>query len=772
MYTLYHRTYNNVQTSETLSPTASTPNPHIALDRLREIFDQFDNSKSGTLNLSEFSSACLCIIGEEDLTDMDIVKAFNNIDFDKNEKISFEEFTEFIHSETRDMQSTRNNVSAAFASSFLDPKHQSSAKYCSSTPSELKFNDDYISHFWSPDLGVELQAGANGINAYIKWRFTDYARSNTQCGSKIVAINNQMVDGLSFDEIIHCLDTVFIPNDGFSVKFKPALKLENDRYLPHDYVINNDEIDDSELLKPKFDKKRERRKKLKKLLAMADTVDTSKTYEESTFDPVSTTHGGTPNEQTDEELFEKIEKCKIPTCWYRFPLRFWKIFKIKDVGSIRELKKYSTHCRHCPLKEQELKTTLHNLFDNEKYSQWSYFIQVFIMIMILISTLSYIIETLPVFSNDPAAMLFFNWIEYIVSVIFTIEYIIRIVCSRNACVFFWDLLNLIDFVAIIPFWIELISGAEGSNALRVIRVIRLARVFRLMKSPRFAEYMEILQKTFIASVGSFGLFLTLIFLEIIICSSLVYVCEQSIKNTKFTSIPASAWWAFVTVTTVGYGDMVPESVVGRFICVFTLFTGLLVIALPVIIIGGNFGQEYEKYIERKAGWSFNRLDKLETQKQKICTVARLLHFINHSMEMDIFEWTDVKALCLEGLDSFENINRVLIFEHGHCYLPTQLSAYKKYLLFDFYGKKLRMRSSRNVRKIQESKHEQRAHSQPPQNTKGTQWNHSRHRQSDDGYEEKLEEIEDNMIVTVMEQSVSTSQKEAISSSKYESNFVE
>merc|ERR1712003_515988 len=124
---------------------------------------------------------------------------------------------------------------------------------------------------------------------------------------------------------------------------------------------------------------------------------------------------------------------------------------------------------------------------------------------------------------------------------------------------------------------------------------------------------------------------------------------------------------------------VPQSPFGRIICVFTLFTGLLVIALPVIIIGGNFGQEYEKYIERKKGWTFNGLDQSEKEKEKICTVARLLHFINHSLEMDIFEWSDVSHLCRDGLGSYEIINRVLAFEHGHFYLPTQLSSYKKYL---------------------------------------------------------------------------------------------
>merc|ERR1712154_24228 len=124
-------------------------------------------------------------MGREKLKNMDIAQAFINIDFDKNERISFEEFAEFIHPAT-----SFNNVSAAFASTFIQSKPQkNSVSHSSSslTPSRNKFEDDYISHFWSHDLGVQFQAGLNGINAYIKWRFTDYARLHIECGSKIIA---------------------------------------------------------------------------------------------------------------------------------------------------------------------------------------------------------------------------------------------------------------------------------------------------------------------------------------------------------------------------------------------------------------------------------------------------------------------------------------------------------------------------------------------------------------------------------------------------------
>lgn len=512
--------------------------------------------------------------------------------------------------------------------------------------------------------------------------------------------------------------------EGFLVKFTPAALLENDRYRPNDFeTFIYDNIDDKKLLKPKFDKKRQRSKSLRKLLSSkslpktntsmhgnVNDLDLSLEDDWSTTETLTEFMSSTGDRETSislhtnrithkiensaETMVEKIENCRTPECWFRFPKIVTKLLCIPRIERISQLKQYNTHCRHCPKKVHKCRTLLHNLLDNEKYSKLSYSIQVFIMSMILLSTLAYIFETIPIVQSNETALQVFTWIEYVVSVIFTVEYLLRIISSRNICVFFWDVMNIIDFVAIIPFWIEIISGAKGSNALRVIRVIRLARVFRLMKSPRFAEYMAILQSTIINSVGSFGLFLTLIFLEIIIASSLVYVCEAG--EGGFTSIPATSWWAFVTVTTIGYGDMVPSSVMGRIICVITLFSGLLVIALPVIIIGGNFEQEYQKYLSKKAGWSSKNMErnlgvKNKQKVKQIKTVARLLHFINHQQCKDIFEWEDVRLLYDEGLDSFEIINRILMFEHGHVYLPMQFTSYKKYALCEFYGKNMRLR---------------------------------------------------------------------------------
>eukprot|EP00494_Astrolonche_serrata_P029030 UN29297 len=132
------------------------------------------------------------------------------------------------------------------------------------------------------------------------------------------------------------------------------------------------------------------------------------------------------------------------------------------------------------------------------------------MVLIFISTAAYVIETVPYFEG----MAEFKYIETVVSICFTIEYLSRICSCKNAWSYFWDPLNIIDFLAVVPWWVEVSFGSSGGATLRVIRVIRLARVFRLLKSPSFRDYMDIFNRALSASVQSAGLILTIITLQI------------------------------------------------------------------------------------------------------------------------------------------------------------------------------------------------------------------------------------------------------------------
>jgi len=356
--------------------------------------------------------------------------------------------------------------------------------------------------------------------------------------------------------------------------------------------------------------------------------------------------------------------------------------------------------------------------EDESYSLLSYFITIIIMLLIFVSTAAYVFQTLPEYEDNDV------WaeIEWVVSICFTLEYGVRILMCRNMWAYFVDLMNMIDFLAVIPFWIEWlstkISGSGtggGGSLLRVIRVIRLARVVRLLKSKRFAEYLEIFRKTLEESAESFGLLVTIVFLETIIFASLIFVTERGTYDeesglwlrsdgleTHFVSIPEAAYWCIVTMTTVGYGDQYPITVYGKFVGCITMFTGLLVIALPVIIVGGNFEQVYqdhrkakelqlkrERIIEAKGEKKLkqNALQRYEEGKRSVVTlVMDVNRFLN---KPNFLTYEHVQFFLAEDFDSRDRIEAVLRHKHGFAFLPQQIDKYKRFILYENYGKFLR-----------------------------------------------------------------------------------
>jgi len=356
--------------------------------------------------------------------------------------------------------------------------------------------------------------------------------------------------------------------------------------------------------------------------------------------------------------------------------------------------------------------------EDESYSLLSYFITIIIMLLIFVSTAAYVFQTLPEYENNDV----WEEIEWVVSICFTLEYGIRILMCRNMWAYFVDLMNMIDFLAVIPFWIEelstRISGSGtggGGSLLRVIRVIRLARVVRLLKSKRFAEYLEIFRKTLEESAESFGLLVTIVFLETIIFASLIFVTERGTYDeesgmwlgadgleTHFVSIPEAAYWCIVTMTTVGYGDQYPQTPWGKVVGCITMFTGLLVIALPVIIVGGNFEQVYqdhrkakelqlkrERIIEAKGEKKLkqNALRRYEEGKR---SVVELVTDVNRYLNKPNFlTYEHVQFFLAEDFDSRDRIEAVLRHKHGFAFLPQQIDKYKRFILYENYGKFLR-----------------------------------------------------------------------------------
>lgn len=175
---------------------------------------------------------------------------------------------------------------------------------------------------------------------------------------------------------------------------------------------------------------------------------------------------------------------------------------------------------------------------------------------------------------------------------FTLELLVRFIFCPIKCDFFKKAMNWIDFLAIVPFYISIHYRNEPDNNLDVLMIIRLIRIFRIFKLSRHSSGLQILGHTLRASFRELLLLIFILIIGVVLFASLIYHCEKAEPNTKFVDIPTSFWWAVVTMTTVGYGDMAPKTLLGKIVGSLCAVCGVLTIALPVPVIVNNFSLYY------------------------------------------------------------------------------------------------------------------------------------------------------------------------------------
>jgi voltage-gated potassium channel len=171
-------------------------------------------------------------------------------------------------------------------------------------------------------------------------------------------------------------------------------------------------------------------------------------------------------------------------------------------------------------------------------------------------------------------------IEWFFTFLFTIEYLARLVAVRSPRRYAFSFLGLIDLIAIVPTYLSIIF--VGSQYLLVIRTIRLLRVFRIFKLGRYLGEAQVLTQALRASRAKIIVFLLTVLSIVIITGTLMYLIEG--PENGFTSIPISIYWSIVTLTTVGYGDIAPKTVLGQAVASFIMITGYGIIAVPTGIV--------------------------------------------------------------------------------------------------------------------------------------------------------------------------------------------
>ncbi|MGB5006384.1 MAG: ion transporter [Ferruginibacter sp.] len=171
-------------------------------------------------------------------------------------------------------------------------------------------------------------------------------------------------------------------------------------------------------------------------------------------------------------------------------------------------------------------------------------------------------------------------LEWGFTIIFSIEYILRLVCIKKPWRYVFSFLGLIDLLAIIPGYLSLFFA--GSQSLMVLRALRLLRIFRIFKLTHFLSEMQFLGVAIKGSLRKISIFMLIVLTLVVIMGSVMYLVEGG-KN-GFNSIPDSIYWAIVTITTVGYGDISPVTALGKFVASIIMLMGYAIIAVPTGII--------------------------------------------------------------------------------------------------------------------------------------------------------------------------------------------
>ncbi|KAM3587513.1 uncharacterized protein V6R79_007451 [Siganus canaliculatus] len=221
---------------------------------------------------------------------------------------------------------------------------------------------------------------------------------------------------------------------------------------------------------------------------------------------------------------------------------------------------------------------------------------------IAVSVLANVVETVPcgpapnrvkqLSCGDRYALAFFC-LDTACVMIFTVEYLLRLLAAPSRYRFVKSVMSIIDVVAIMPYYIGLVM-TDNEDVSGAFVTLRVFRVFRIFKFSRHSAGLRILGYTLKSCASELGFLLFSLTMAIIIFATVMFYAEKGSSGSKFTSIPAAFWYTIVTMTTLGYGDMVPKTIMGKIFGSICSLSGVLVIALPVPVIVSNFSRIYHQ----------------------------------------------------------------------------------------------------------------------------------------------------------------------------------
>ena len=203
-----------------------------------------------------------------------------------------------------------------------------------------------------------------------------------------------------------------------------------------------------------------------------------------------------------------------------------------------------------------------------------------LLIVICVSVLAVTLESVDAIHAKHGALL--HLAEWFFTVLFTLEYILRVIITKNPRAYIFSFFGMIDLLACLPTYLELFLG--GAGYLLVIRVLRMLRVFRILKMVRHLKEGTAIMNALRSARPKITVFLFGIVALTVIMGTLMYLIEGDEEGGQFTNIPQSVYWCIVTLTTVGYGDITPITMLGQFLAAIIMIMGYSIIAVPTGVI--------------------------------------------------------------------------------------------------------------------------------------------------------------------------------------------
>lgn len=214
-----------------------------------------------------------------------------------------------------------------------------------------------------------------------------------------------------------------------------------------------------------------------------------------------------------------------------------------------------------------------------------------LIVLILISVATVMLESVESIHSRFGGLL--SVVEWTCTILFTLEYIARAWTSRMTWKYIFSFYGLVDLLSCLPTYLMLLPGIDGGSSIRVIRILRLLRMFRIFKMVQHVRGANVILRGLLLSRAKITVFFFAVLLLAVIAGTVLYLAESG-SNAKFSSIPESIYFAIVSITTVGYGDVTTVTPLGKFLTTILILTGYAIIAVPTGIVSAEMARAQDE----------------------------------------------------------------------------------------------------------------------------------------------------------------------------------